>query len=203
MTVAFATIMLVGLSAQAQGTLNFNWTQDKNGNTGTILMTPSSTNSQFPTTAIDLSTSYRIEFSLNDTNLSVARQIVSRPDLGSGAAYYAGPAFVANGGTTVNFYAWLNPTAQAGSSESIYNILINGIAIPQTITANSNNPVSQFQYISSAPIVDIKFDYLINAVSDTSETGIGISMPSPVPEPASLSIGAMALVTGWLYRKRK
>lgn len=204
MVVAFlAAIILGSLSAQAQGTLNFNWTENKGDNTGPILTTSSVTNYGSDATTLGPSTSWTIEFTLNNSSLNIARQNITPTGPNAGSAYFAGPVVIQPGGTSIIFAAWLNSSAQSGSSESIYNILVNGIALPQTITANSTTPFSQFQYFSNVPIVDVKLDYIINAVAGSSETGIGISMPAPVPEPSTLTLLGIAGMTTFFFIRKK
>ena len=205
LVVAVAMVIISVLApfntAQAQGSSVFTWTEDKNGNTTDILTTPTVTNTQFPTEAIDYYTSYHSDFSLVNGSLTAYRPSISRSDLGSSVVYSAGPLIVPTGGTIIDFTAWLNPSAQAGSSESIFNIVVNGIAIAQTITANSGQPLDQFEFVSSLPITDIQFDYGIHAVSNNNETGIGLDV-QVVPEPTTVALSVIGTVM-LIFKRRK
>jgi hypothetical protein len=202
--VAIAAIFvgLYGSPAQAQGPYSFNWTENKNGDESAILTTPSSSNNIPAITAITYTTSYSIEFTLNEDSLDIVRQNIQPTGPNAGSTYYMGPVQV-TGGTTIDFMAWLNPSAQTGSSESIYDIMVNNIPLSETVTADSSNPLAQFQYVNPSPVTDIKFNYLINAVNGPSETGIGVDMITPTPEPTTLSILVLSFAAAiGIHRKK-
>src|ERR1035437_9402239 len=116
---AMLLVLGVAFQAKAQGPYVLNWTQNLNGSGNTVLTTPSVTNSQSVATALAFFTTYTCLFTLNGGNLNIERQNITPAGPGGATAYYGGPVSVQTGGTNVNFLAWLNPSAQAGSAESI------------------------------------------------------------------------------------
>jgi hypothetical protein len=205
--IAIGVFMALGFCplSDAQEISVFTWTENKGDDTGTILVTPTATNIAAAATALANVTSYTSDFTITDDTLSIARQNLSPIGPNSAVAYYAGPAAIPDGGNKVIFSAWLNPSAQAGSSESIYDIIVNGVALSETVTADASNPSAQFEYTSPDPITEIQYDNVIDAVSGTSETGIGVSAfeVSSAPEPTTISLMSIALAGGLVARARR
>ena len=170
----------VAFQAMAQWPYVFNWNQNQNGNGATVLQTTTKTDNQSAFLALGSFTTYSVFAIINNSDVSVERQNIIPVGPGAATAYQAGPLSVQGDGTTANFFVWLNPnTAQNGSSESIYNIVINGIPIANTVTADWQNQSTHYEYTSINPITSINFEYSINAVAGYYETGIGFNILTP------------------------
>ena len=176
MMVISTVLMVAGAFQAAKAELVFSWMQDIGGNGATIVTTLTTTNTQSVATSLDHFTSWNVDITLNSGVLNIARQNILPYGPGAGTAYYAGPFTVGLGGNVLSFSTWLSPSAVSGSSESIYNIVVNGIPLLQTVTASWSNPTSQFVWTNSLPVTHLTFDYSMNAVNGTVETGVGVKL---------------------------
>lgn len=206
LAIVMVSLVMCVAAVKAQGQSVFEWTQDLGGDGASILTTPITTNNQSATTTLGVFTSYTFLFTLSGGNLNGERQNISPFGPGASTSYYIGPLVVEQGGKIVNFSTWLNPSAQSGSAESIFNILVNGISIPETVTADFSHQLVEYQYESVNPITSIQFDYSLSAVATSGETGISVSMPSvvnSVPEPSTYALIVMSSSLGLLFARRK
>ena len=201
---AAAFIMLFAVAPQgfAQGKLVYKWVQNEGDNTGSFLVTPTGSHGVSAPTALAEFTSYSICLISSGGVASVSGQNIEPLGPG-GATSYTASVPISEVGTMLRIRAWVNPSGQLLSAESVSNIRVNGLPISSVaVSANLMTPTAMFEYNSPVPIQRVDVESKIWAVSGTSETGMSIEVLS-VPEPSSAALLGLSVATLLIFRRKK